>query len=354
MKYLKYLLIFFPLSIILQTVKADEGILFITVCLSIIPLAAVIGNATEQLAYYTGAKAGGLISATMSNIPELMIGLFSVNAGMYNLVLASIAGSIIGNILLVLGASILLGGFKYKYQAFNKNIARSNFILLVFTAMSIVIPFSLRHAMTSKLGPSLQNGLTTISFSIAVILLVAYVSGLVFSLITHRNVFIKQEENKEEGKRAEYSLALTIGVLVAASVCVAVESRMLVDTAQQVINNYGFSELFIGIIIIPILGNVAENMSAILMALRNKVDISIEIAIGSSIQIALFVAPLLILASFMTGNPIIYIFDFFELVALLVAIALSLYVFQDGKTNWFEGLVLVCCYIILGIAFYFI
>lgn len=354
MKYIKWLLLFVPISLVVNVLHVNEAWVFLAVCLSIIPLAAVIGNATEQLSLYTGSKVGGLISATMSNIPELLIGFFAVKAGLHRMVMASLAGSIMGNILLVLGLSILLGGLRRKYQYFDKSTARSNFILLMFAAMSVIIPFALKYAIDGHGKESINSGLNAISFSIAVILLFTYVSGLVFSLVTHRNVFTRQEEREEKTEKPEWSLRYSIIVLALAAIFVAVESDMLVDTVGAVIRNYGLPEVFIGIILIPILGNVAENVSAIIMAVKNKVDICVEIAVGSSIQIALFVAPLLILTSFILGNPLIYVYDMFEIVAMVIGIGLSLFVFQDGKTNWLEGIVLLGCYILLGVAFFFI
>jgi Ca2+:H+ antiporter len=354
MKYLRFLLVFIPISFILTKTQPGSIILFCSICLSIIPLAALIGDATEQITIYTGSKIGGLVNATMGNIPELFIGFFAVRAGLYNLVIASMAGSIISNILLVLGMSILLGGLKQKYQTFDKNIARSNFLLLFFTAMSVVIPFALQYVLYKEIDGKVKAGLTAISLVIAVMLFIIYISGLFFSLVTHRNVFIKHEEHEEEAEKAKWSLLFSVIALAVTSVLVAVESEMLVSVTESMIKNYGAPEVFLGIIILPILGNVAEHASAIMMAVRNKVDVSVEIAIGSSIQIALFVVPVLILISFILGNPIIYVYDAFELVAILISIALSLYIFQDGKTNWLEGLVLMSSYILLGVAFYFI
>ena len=354
MKIMLYLLIFVPLSIVLRVWSISQELLFITVCLSIIPLAALIGDATEQISIYTGSKAGGLISATMSNVPELLIGFFAVRKGLYGLVLSSMAGSIISNILLVLGLSILLGGLKHKYQSFSKSIARCNFLLLIFAALSIMIPFTLQYVIEDVGEAGSIVGLTAVSLCMAVVFLLTYISGLIFSFKTHSTIFIKHEPHQEEKEAAKWSLKKAVLVLIAAALCVAFESEMLISTVEHIISRYGFKETFIGIIIIPLLGNVAENTSAIIMAVRNKVDLSIEIAIGSCIQIALFVAPLLIFVSFFIGNPIVYVFNAFQLVAMLIAIGLSLYVFQDGRTNWLEGLVLVSSYAILGVAFFFI
>ena len=276
MKYLKWLLIFIPISFMANMLNFNKGLVFLTVALSIIPLAAVIGDATEQISLYTGSKIGGLISATMSNIPELLISYFALKAGFHRIVLASMAGSILGNILLVLGLSIFLGGLKWKHQTFDKTIARSNFILLLFAAMSIIIPFALKYAIKGHSEINVNTGLIAISLCIASILILIYISGLVFSLITHRNVFVRHEEHDEQVEQPKWSLLFSLGVLVVSAIFVAIESEMLVGTVEHIVKNYGIPEVFLGIIVIPILGNVAENVSAILMATKNKVDICID------------------------------------------------------------------------------
>lgn len=264
------------------------------------------------------------------------------------------SGSIISNILLVLGVSIFLGGLKQKSQTFNKSIARSNFILLFFVAMTTIIPFTLEYAIKIQNNGNLTKGLHAISISLAIALLITYISGLIFSLMTHKNIFVKQNEQNDKNDTAKWSLAKSALILCVAAFFIAIESEMLVNYVENIIEYYHLPETFIGIILIPILGNIAENISAIVMAIKNKIDLCIEIAIGSSIQIALFVAPLLILVSYIIGNPIIYVYDVFELVAMLISIGLSLFIFQDGKTNWFEGVVLIVSYIILGVAFFYI
>ncbi|MCX7843109.1 MAG: calcium/proton exchanger [Clostridia bacterium] len=351
MKHLKLLLIFLPLTFIAKAFRLDEGFIFISVCLSIVPLAVIIGDATEQISLYTGPKIGGLLNATMSNIPELLIGIFAVKAGFYSLVLASLAGSIMGNILLVLGFSIFLGGLRHKFQTFNKTIARSNFSLLAFAAISIIVPFTYKYTARFEKHPS--DAITTLSLGIAIILLIIYILGLVFSLITHRSVFVQhQDHEEEEPESPRWGLAHSVFVLAAATILIAIQSETLVSTVGHVIRQFRLSEVFIGIILIPILGNVAENSSAMIMAIKNKVDISVEIAVGSSMQISLFVAPLLIILSFCLGKPMEYVFSPFQVVAMMLSICLSAYVFQDGKTNWLEGVQLVSCYAILGLAFF--
>lgn len=220
--------------------------------------------------------------------------------------------------------------------------------------MTTIIPFALQSAIQIHNRASLPKGLYVISFSIAIALLVTYISGLIFSLITHKNIFIKQNEQNDNNEIAKWSLSKSVCILCIAAILIAVESEMLVFYVEHLIKRYGLPEMFIGIIIVPVLGNVAENISAIVMAIKNKIDLCIEIAIGSSIQIALFVAPLLILISFIIGNPIIYVYNQFELVAMFISIGLSLFIFQDGKTNWFEGVILIVSYMLFGVAFFYI
>lgn len=355
MKYLNILLLLIPVTIIAKLMHVNEGLIFFMASLSIVPLAVIIGDATEQIAVYTGPKIGGLLNATMGNVPELLIGLFAVKAGLYDLVMASMAGSIMGNILLVLGFSIFVGGLKYKYQTFSKTVARSNFVLLCFAAISIIIPLAFKYATKGHAAAS--GSLTSLSLGLAVIMVLIYILGLVFSLITHRNVFTQHEEHageEEEKEEAKWSLPVSVIVLAVTTFFVALMSETLVGTVESAVKDFGIPEVFIGIIIIPILGNVAEHASAIIMAAKNKVDISVEIAVGSSMQISLFVAPILVLVSFLLGNPMQYAYSFFEVVAMMIGIGMSVYVFQDGKTNWLEGAALIGSYVILGFAFFFI
>lgn len=365
MKYLNTLLIFVPVTLIARLLNLNGTLVFITACLSIIPLAAVIGNATEQIAHYSSSKISGLLNATMSNIPELSIGLFSVKACLYNLVLASMAGSIIGNMLLVLGVSIFAGGIRYKYQSFSKANARSNFILLCFSATSIIIPIAFKYAAEGR--TDLSNSLACLSFGLSILMVSIYIMGLVFSLITHKNLFAQHDEANSteccekikesviqiDGK-AQAVIRRSVLTLITAAAFVALSSQILVGSVEQVITSTGLSELFIGIILLPILGNVSENASAVIMAAKNKVDVSVEIAIGSSMQISLFVAPVLVLFSFLAGSPMQYVYNTFEVVAIIIGIAMSLYIFQDGKTSWLEGVLLIITYLAFALAFFFI
>lgn len=350
MSYLNLLLLFIPLSFLGQYWQVADSWIFIAACIAIVPLAVLISDATEEIAGYTGPKIGGLINATMGNIPEFFIGLFGLQAGMHELVLASMAGSIIGNILFVLGVSIFCGGILHSTQTFDKAVARSNFSLLCFAAISLVVPLAFK--LTQHNPAKLEQGLSVLSFSMASIMLLIYLMGLVFSLIAGKNLFLEQDRNGN-GKEAKWPLKYALAVLAATSFFVAIESELLVSKVEAAVRELQLPELFIGIIIVPILGNVAEHTSAVMMAVRNKVDISLEIAVGSSMQIAMFVAPLLVLISFALGNPLIYVYEPFEVIAVSSAILLSLYVFQDGKTYWLEGALLTFTYVIFCVAFFF-
>jgi len=350
-RYLNLLLVFIPITLAARYLNAGDAWIFVGACLAIVPLAVIIGDATEQIAAYTGPKIGGLLNATMGNIPELFIGFFAVKAGLYGLVLASMAGSIIGNIMLVLGLSILSGGLLYSFQTFDRNIARSHFSLLCFAGVSIVVPLAFQ--LTSDGEPNVERGLIVISFMMSLFLLMIYVLGLVFSFVTHRNLFL-QHESARNGTEPTWGLKSALIILVVAAALVALESEMLVATVEGTVKEIGLPEAFIGVVIVPVIGNVAEHASAILMATKNKVDISLEIAVGSSMQIAMFVAPVLVLLSFALGKPLIYVYDPFEVVAVLTGILIALFVFQDGKTYWLEGALLVFCYAIFGVAFFFV
>jgi Ca2+:H+ antiporter len=349
MKFLYVLLVFIPATIIERFVfHTNDGIVFITSCLAIVPLAVVLGDATEQVAIYAGPKIGGFLNATMGNVPELLISGFAVKAGLYTLVLASLAGSIIGNILLVLGLSIFIGGIRYKFQTFNGNIMRSNFVLLVFAGASIIIPFAFK--MFGGEGVTTES-VKSFSLIIAVIMLLVYISGLIFSLFTHKDIFKSESGGEEEEEEAKWKLPFAIGILAVATVFVALMSETLVATVEVAAEQFGLSEAFIGIILIPILGNVAEHAAAMMMAYKKKLDISIEIACGSSMQIALFVTPLMIVFSAVLGNTMEYIYTPSELLAMIIGIIMAAFVLADHKTNWLEGFQLFVAYGVLGAAF---
>jgi Ca2+:H+ antiporter len=349
MKYLYWLLVFIPITLVARFgLHLSDGIVFWFCCLGIVPLAAVLGDATEQISLYTGPKVGGFLNATMGNVPELLISAFAVKAGLYSLVLASLAGSILGNILLVMGMSIFIGGLKFRFLPFNTNITHNNFTLLGFAAFSILIPFFFKLASGQKDG---SESMTKFSLALAIIMVLLYILSLIFSLITHRDIFLDEVDDEEEQEEPKWTLRKGVIIMTAAAVFVAVMSEVLVSTVEGAAKQYGLGEAFIGIILIPILGNVAEHAAAVIMAYKGKINISIEVAIGSSMQIAMFVTPLMIIWSAMIGSTMEYVYTPMELLGIIISVLLAGTVFMDHKVNWLEGAELIAAYIILGGAF---
>lgn len=338
-----------PLSIIGSLVHWPPILMFALDCLTIIGLASFMGRATESLAIIAGPSIGGLLNATFGNAVELIISIFSLKAGLVNVVMASITGSIIGNLLLVAGLSFFIGGLKYKRQRFNVYEARHNAGLLVF---SIVVSFVFPLVFSTRLNGGELKALST---AIAVIMILIYLSALFFRLVTHRGVYIGKEEKalaEQDHEKPEWSAKLAILILFAATLFVAYISENLVHTFEPVAKTFGWSELFIGVIIVAIVGNAAEHASAVLMAYKNRMSVTVEIAIGSTLQVAMFVAPILVLLSwgFSTFMPLVFTIP--ELVAMVLSAVLITSLTTDGDTNWFEGTILLAAYFIMGFGFF--
>lgn len=370
---LDWLLIFVPIAIVLRFVPGVENptALFVVSCLAIIPLAGWMGRATEHLAEHLGQGVGGLLNATFGNAAELIIALFALSKGLTGVVKASITGSIIGNVLLVLGLSFLSGGLKYAKQEFNRTAASVSATALTLAAIALIIP-TIFHQAAAQV-PVALGGWTpakeqTLSLAIAVVLFLTYALLLFFTLVTHRELFGGVESKgvakdagaewtlieAEEGAHAPWSIRKALGVLVTATAFVALVSEFLVGAIEQARETLGLTEVFVGVIVVAIVGNAAEHSSAILMAIRNKMDISIGIAVGSSLQIALFVAPLLIFASYLLGTPMNLEFTIPEVVAVVASIIIVEQISADGESNWVEGVQLLSVYAILAILFYFL
>ena len=347
MKFLKYLLIFIPISIIAEFIHLSPTIIFILSALAVIPLAGLMGEATEQISFYTGPKLGGFLNATFGNATELIISFFALKNGLFDVVKASIAGSIIGNTLLVLGASMLIGGIKFKEQTFNKKVIDVSSSMLFFSVIGLSIPAIFTHTVSPELLNTKYEGLSLI---VAVIMFIIYILSLVFTFFTHKDIYSvdNSEENTEEAK---WSVKKSILVLAVATILIAIESELLVGAVEPMTQSIGLSEFFVGIILVPIIGNAAEHSTAIVMALKNKMDVSVEIAIGSSLQIILFVAPILIFLSLLF-TPMSIIFNEFELIALLASVLIADKVATDGESNWLEGAQLVAVYIIIAVGFF--
>lgn len=338
-----------PLSVLGSLMHWPSTILFLIYCLTIIALASFMGRATESLAIVAGPRIGGLLNATFGNAVELIISIFALKEGLVGIVLASLTGSVLGNLLLVAGLSFFVGGIKYKVQQFNVFDARHNSGLLMFAVVvAFVIPevFSMNMSETERFS---------LSVGISIIMIVLYVAALYFKLVTHRGVYQsvnKQAQSQEEHEEPEWSLKIAMLVLFLATVAVAYISENLVHTFDTVAEQFGWSELFIGVIIVAIVGNAAEHASAIIMAYKNKMDIAVEIAIGSTLQIAMFVAPVLVLISMLFENRMSLVFTLPELISMASAVLLAIVISNDGDSNWFEGATLLAAYFIMAIGFF--
>jgi Ca2+:H+ antiporter len=352
---LDWLLIFVPLALLLRFWPGgiSPTALFICSALGIIPVAGWIGRATEALAARVGEGLGGLLNATFGNAAELIIAGIALSKGMTNVVKASITGSIIGNVLLVLGLSILLGGVKYKEQYFNRTGARTSVISLSLAAIGLIIP-TVFH-LTSYSSAAGWNPLVEqkLSLGIAIVLFLTYFFMLGFSLRTHKYFFQCGEEDVEETAR-QWSRGKAVITLLIATAVVALLSEFLVGTIENVRHSVGVTEVFVGVIVVAIVGNAAEHSTAIVMAMKNKMNLSVGIAVGSSLQIALFVAPVLIFLSYLFGRPMDLEFTLPEVFAVVASVYILFQISGDGETNWIEGIQLLSVYIILGILFFYL
>lgn len=347
MKILKYMLIFVPISFIAEFMHASPSIMFVLAALSIIPLAGLMGEGTEEISFYSGPKIGGFLNGTFGNATELIISFFALKEGLFEVVKSSVAGAVIGNVLLVLGASMLAGGLKYKSQTFNKQVVEVSSSMLLFAVIGLCIPALFTHTVDPSLLNTRYEGL---SIFVAIIMIIIYILSLVFSFFTHKHIYVVSTEVDDE-VTAKWSLKKSILVLVVATVLIAIESEFLVSGIEPITQSLGLSEFFVGIIIIPIIGNAAEHSTGIVMAMKNKMDVALEIAIGSSLQIILFVTPVLIFLSLLF-TPMSIEFNEFELIALIVAVLIANRVSNDGESNWLEGVQLLAVYAIIGASFF--
>jgi Ca2+:H+ antiporter len=359
MRPVHYLGVFIPVAIALELAHAGPVVIFGAAALGVIPCAAVMGEATEAIAARTGPGIGGLLNVTFGNAPELIIAFFALIEGLQEVVKASIVGSIIGNVLLVMGAAMLVGGWSREKQTFSRTAANAQSAMLLLALAALISPalFQLIHggglprvgADEVDFGSDLEH----LSLGVAIVLLLSYAAGLWFSLKTHRSVFNPYGEEQEDEshrwdvKRAALFLALS-------AVAVGVMSEILVGSISEASEDIGLSQFFVGVFVVAIVGNAAEHWVAVLVAAKDKMDLAVNIALGSSAQIALFVAPVLVLLSFVVGDhPMALVFNGYELGALLFAVLIGNLVTQEGESNWFEGVQLLSLYAVLGLVFYF-
>ncbi|PYI54405.1 calcium/proton exchanger [Paenibacillus flagellatus] len=340
----------FALSAVAHYSHMSKTLQFVLCCIAVVFAAGFMGKATESVAHYAGERIGGFLNATFGNAAELIIAIFLVKDGLYDMVKASITGSIIGNMLLVLGLSVLLGGLKFKVQKFNVMLAGYNASLMLLAVVALFIPALFAKSFTTK-------ETDTLSLIVAVILIVAYALWLLFSMITHKEELADVAAVQAEEAHAHeinWSKGKSVLFLVIATVMVAFISEWLVGTLEEFTHKFGLSELFVGAFLIAIIGNAAEHSAAVFLALKNKIGAAVEIAIGSSLQIALFVAPVLVLVSYFMGNTMNIVFTVYELAAIGVSAVIAKSISQDGSTSWYEGVLLLVVYVILGIAFYLV
>ena len=348
------LLIFAPIAAGLEFVHADHLVLFVISAIALIPLAKLIGDSTEHLSTHYGPTAGSLLNVTFGNAAEIIIAVTAISAGLLDLVKASITGAIIGNILLILGLSIVAGGFRYKEQSFSRENIGVQSSMLFLAIIGLAVPTILA---TTILSPSESQGqVQLLSDALAIILLIVYILGIVFTFITHKHLFtpLETSEDMQESHGTHWSKKKSFLLLAASMAGVIVVSEILVASVETTGKELGFGQLFVGAVIVGIVGNAAEHSSAILLSLKGKIELSIGIAAGSGTQIALFVVPILVFAGIAMGQPFTLVFTLLELATIFLAAIILNLIVHDGRSNWFEGVMLTAVYIIIAIAFFFV
>jgi Ca2+:H+ antiporter len=347
-------LLFVPASFWLGLTHAAPTAVFVVSCIAILPLAALMGAATEQLAHRSGPGIGGLLNATFGNAAELIIGFMALRAGEQEIVKASLTGSILGNMLMVLGLAMLVGGWRHKELVFNRMTAEVGSGMMVLATVALVIP-ALYAAVTQHRE---AEHLESISLDISYVLIATYIASLVFQLKTHQRLFepaehASESRHQDEAARA-WPVSRSLGVLLVAAVLVGFVSELLVGAIHAAGEALGLGKVFMGVVVVAVIGNAAEHSTAVLMAARNKMDLAFGIAMGSSLQIALFVAPALVIAGHAIGQPLGLEFTMLEVAGVMLSVMAVAHLASDGRTNWFEGVQLLAIYAILAVAFFYI
>jgi Ca2+:H+ antiporter len=350
------LLVFIPISLAAEHLHWGALVVFATSAIAIVPLAIWLSTATEEVAVAVGPSIGGLLNAVFGNATELIIALTALNAGLIDIVKASITGTIISNLLLVMGLSMLLGGLRYKEQEFQPVVARVNGSTMTLAVIAIVLPAMV--ITTSKVVD--PSAISKLSVTVAIVLMVVYALTLLFSLKTHSylydvGVVELEAEGATSGHKAAHkpNLPLWIGVLLIATIGVAFESEIFVGAVEEATKGLGLTPLFTGVILLPVVGGAAEYFTAVRVAMKNNMDLSVSVAMGSSLLVALLVAPILVLVGQAIGQPMDLNFNLFEVIAVVIAVAIANLISLDGRSNWLEGVLLLATYIVLGAAFYF-
>jgi Ca2+:H+ antiporter len=347
---LSWSLLFVPLAVVLELTHADPLYVFLASAAGIIPLAGWMGRATEWMAEHLGSGIGGLLNATFGNAAELIIAIMALRAGLLDVVKASITGSIIGNILLVLGLALIVGGASHSTLKFNRTAASLSTTLLALSVIALIVP-ALFHHLAGAGAVRLER---TLSLEISIVLAITYVLSLVFALYTHKHLYVGEPDAESDEARgfAHVPTWLALLILLISTGLVALLSEFLVGAIEHTAERLGMSDIFVGIFVVAIVGNAAEHSTAVLVARKNKMDLAVNIAVGSSLQVALLVAPVLVFASYAFGSPLDLLFTTFEIAAIAVSVGIVNLIANDGECNWMEGVLLIAVYVILGLAFY--
>jgi Ca2+:H+ antiporter len=344
------LLVFFPVALVVRFTGFGGPWLFITAALAIIPLAKILSTATENMVVRVGPGIGGLLNATFANAVEMIIAFFALQAGLYEVVRASITGAIIGNVLFVLGLAFFLGGLGREKQEFNRTASGVSGSQLIVAAAALLIPTA--FVLTTPASEITTELREELSIGIALILMASYVAQMIFFLRTHKHLYADEQEEQEAHDHA-WTIRHSVGVLVITTVLVGVMAEFLVEGLEYLTETIGLSELFVGVILVALVGSAAENVTAVIVAMKNKMDLALNIAMSSTLQISLFVAPVLVLLGFFIGRPLDLVFNTFEVVAVFVTMLIANAITHDGESNWFEGVQLLATYAILAVAFFF-
>jgi Ca2+:H+ antiporter len=350
-----FLLAFAPAALILDFMDVNHILLFVVAAVALVPLAKLIGDSTEHLSFHYGPTAGSLLNVTFGNATEIIIAILAINSGLFGLVKASIIGSVLGNILLIFGLSIVVGGARFKEQSFSKENVGFQSSMLFLAIIGLAVPTILASVLNSSEGAA---KIQLVSDALAFILLGVYILGIVFTFVTHKHLFVHVAEDKQGGsegpKDVPWSKKRSILLLLASMAGVVAVSEVLVGSVEETGRELGFGQLFVGAIVVGIVGNAAEHSSAIMLARKGKIDLSIGIAAGSGTQVALFVVPILVIAGILLGQHFTLEFTLFELVTLFLAAIILNLIVHDGRSNWFEGAMLVAVYMIIAIGFFFL
>ncbi|HEX5448088.1 MAG TPA: calcium/proton exchanger [Candidatus Saccharimonadales bacterium] len=344
-KIFSWLILATPAAILVHEFDMPALSVFILSAVAIVPLAKFLGEATEELATHSGPAVGGLLNTTFGNATELIIGIFALRAGLLEVVRASVTGSIMGNLLLVLGMAIFIGGLKHKRQTFNRTPALAGSSMLVLAVIALVIPAIFAHS-SGNISAVTNHQLSAL---VSVLMLVLYAAYIIFIFFTHKHLYTEDVGKYE----AKWSIKKSVAIMLLATVAIAWLSEILVGAISPTIDHLGWTQLFVGAVIVAIIGNAAEHTSAVVMAAKNRMELCLQIAIGSATQIAMFVMPVLVLLSRLTPHPLDLTFNTFELAAIILSVVIANLVVEDGETNWLEGAQLFTAYVVIAVAFYF-